>query len=204
MVAITERAEWAEQIRQIEANDPVQGGENGIDNIPHQQLANRTAYLKKQFDDLKKNHLSNNDLENSLDSDDSNKALTANQGKILKELIDSKSSQDDFTQSFAQNGYCKLPNGLVLQWGFVPASQLRIILAQSRECSAVVNLPIAFQHHCLNATATIKATKVGYWLDLFAQVVAFDNTSLTLQTATIEGYINADGYDGIFWQAIGF
>lgn len=34
MVTITERAEWVEQIRQIEANDPVQGGENGIDNIP--------------------------------------------------------------------------------------------------------------------------------------------------------------------------
>ena len=59
MVAITEQAVWVEQIRQIEVNDPVQGGENGIDNIPHQQLANRTAYLtsiryKKSFNLLKK------------------------------------------------------------------------------------------------------------------------------------------------------
>lgn len=52
MVTITERAEWVEQIRQIEANDPVQGGENGIDNIPHQQLANRTAYLKNRLDNF--------------------------------------------------------------------------------------------------------------------------------------------------------
>lgn len=52
MVAITEKAEWVEQIRQIEANDPVQGGENGIDNIPHQQLANRTAYLKNRLDNF--------------------------------------------------------------------------------------------------------------------------------------------------------
>lgn len=53
MVAITEQAVWADNIRQIEANDPVQGGENGIDNIPHQQLANRTAYLKKQQEALR-------------------------------------------------------------------------------------------------------------------------------------------------------
>ena len=54
MVAITEQAVWAEQIRQIEANDPVQGGENGIDNIPHQQLANRTAYLKREVEAVHK------------------------------------------------------------------------------------------------------------------------------------------------------
>lgn len=53
MVAITEQAIWVEQIRQIEANDPVQGGENGIDNIPHQQLANRTVYLKSEIDKAK-------------------------------------------------------------------------------------------------------------------------------------------------------
>lgn len=52
MVAITEKAEWSAQIRQIEEDDPVQGGENGIDNIPHQQLANRTAYLKERLDNL--------------------------------------------------------------------------------------------------------------------------------------------------------
>lgn len=53
MVAITEQAIWVEQIRQIEANDPVQGGENGIDNIPHQQLANRTVFLKSEIDRAK-------------------------------------------------------------------------------------------------------------------------------------------------------
>lgn len=53
MVAITEQAVWVEQIRQIEVNDPVQGGENGIDNIPHQQLASRTAFLKSEIDTAK-------------------------------------------------------------------------------------------------------------------------------------------------------
>lgn len=52
MVAITEQPIWEDDIRQIEANDPVQGGENGIDNIPHQQLANRTRYLKERMDGL--------------------------------------------------------------------------------------------------------------------------------------------------------
>lgn len=120
------------------------------------------------------------------------------------EGIPISTATDGFEQNLSQNGYCKLPNGLILQWGFIPLSQMRDIHAPSLEKSAVVNLPTAFQHRCLNATATIKATKVGYFLDLFTQVVAFDNTSLTLQTATTEVYNIADGYDGVFWQAIGF
>ena len=46
MANVNEQAVWVENINLIAEDDPVQGGENGIDNIPHQQLANRTVYLK--------------------------------------------------------------------------------------------------------------------------------------------------------------
>lgn len=197
MVAITERAEWAEQIRQIEANDPVQGGENGIDNIPHQQLANRTAYLKKQFDDLKKNHLSNNDLEDGLDSDASNKALTANQGKILKELIDSKSSQDDFTQSFAQNGYCKLPNGLMMQWGYYHLD------ANPNDTEHRVSFPTPFDRACFSLIGTRVAiagnTHEG---DGGMLVIAFNQNEFRVALQNFNATSNA--VRGFYWQAIGF
>jgi hypothetical protein len=58
MADITESASaWETGIYQLETVDPVLGGPPnratgaGMDNIPHQQLANRTAFLKKVIDD---------------------------------------------------------------------------------------------------------------------------------------------------------
>lgn len=52
MANLTETAEYTAGIYQYEETDPVQGGINGIDNLPNRQLANRTAYLKQQSDAL--------------------------------------------------------------------------------------------------------------------------------------------------------
>lgn len=48
MALIKETAEWVENIYLIEPNDPVEGGEDGVDNRPHIELANRTAFLNKK------------------------------------------------------------------------------------------------------------------------------------------------------------
>lgn len=52
MANLPEVAQWEPGVYQIEESDPVQGGANGIDNLPNKQLANRTAYLKQQQDAL--------------------------------------------------------------------------------------------------------------------------------------------------------
>lgn len=46
MANLTEVAEWTAGIYQLEEEDPVLGGENGIDNLQAKQLANRTLWLK--------------------------------------------------------------------------------------------------------------------------------------------------------------
>ena len=43
-------AEWVAGIYQLETNDPVMGGADGIDNLQATQLAKRTAYLKEQVE----------------------------------------------------------------------------------------------------------------------------------------------------------
>lgn len=48
MALIKETAQWADGIYLIEPNDPVEGGEDGVDNRPHIELANRTAFLNKK------------------------------------------------------------------------------------------------------------------------------------------------------------
>jgi hypothetical protein len=47
---IVENPQWELGIYQLETNDPVMGGAEGIDNLQAKQLANRTAFLKQQAD----------------------------------------------------------------------------------------------------------------------------------------------------------
>ena len=46
MADITEVEQWDAGVYQLETTDPVQGGADGIDNLPHKHLANRTLWLK--------------------------------------------------------------------------------------------------------------------------------------------------------------
>jgi len=48
MADITEAEQWDTGVYQLETTDPVQGGADGVDNIPHKALANRTVWLKAQ------------------------------------------------------------------------------------------------------------------------------------------------------------
>ena len=49
MADITEAEQWDTGVYQLETTDPVQGGADGVDNIPHKALANRTVWLKAQL-----------------------------------------------------------------------------------------------------------------------------------------------------------
>lgn len=52
MSGVTETAQWDDEVYLIEQTDPVEGGEEGIDNKPHKALANRSAYLKTLFESV--------------------------------------------------------------------------------------------------------------------------------------------------------
>ena len=54
MAELPETPSW-EGVYQIEEEDPVQGGPDGVDNQPHKNLANRTKYLKNELE----NHAAN-------------------------------------------------------------------------------------------------------------------------------------------------
>ncbi|MCO8421401.1 MULTISPECIES: phage tail protein [Burkholderia] len=50
MANLKEESRWEEGVYQFETSDPVQGGPDGVDNVPTKQLANRTRYLKDRAD----------------------------------------------------------------------------------------------------------------------------------------------------------
>ena len=55
MANLKEEAKWEEGIYQYELDDPLQGGEDGIDNVQGRQLANRTQYLKEKIEAVARN-----------------------------------------------------------------------------------------------------------------------------------------------------
>jgi len=64
MATLTEVIEWTEGIYQLETDDPVLGGADGIDNVQAKQLANRTQWLKQQMESAAE------DLTSHIDSSD--------------------------------------------------------------------------------------------------------------------------------------
>ncbi|MGX2974732.1 tail fiber protein [Ursidibacter arcticus] len=101
---------WVTQVYLIEENDPVHGGEQGITNRPLRELADRTEYLKAHLTPKQLGANSTNtssetghthaidsasttqkgivQLNNTLTSTSQEQALTAAQGKVLKDLVD--------------------------------------------------------------------------------------------------------------------
>ena len=62
---IEEVSEWVDRIYEITEEDYVHGGEHGFSNVPHEQLSNRTLYLKNELRALSSFVDSiNNDLDN--------------------------------------------------------------------------------------------------------------------------------------------
>jgi hypothetical protein len=154
--------EWiSNEVYQIEVTDPCQGhgvgssfGGLGIHNQPHQQLANRTAFLKQRQD---------TNIANIA-------ALTA--------FI------DGFIFDEAANGYWKLPatafsvGGTIfptLQWGFY--SWFGLTAAQVTNESFVITLPTSFPNKLYFAAGFIATNLTG------AQG-ALANSSMSLEVAT--------------------
>jgi hypothetical protein len=52
MSNLPENPSWPEGIYQIEVDDPIQGGVDGIDNRQARQLANRTLWLRQQLEQI--------------------------------------------------------------------------------------------------------------------------------------------------------
>lgn len=91
-------------------------------------------------------------------------------------------------QSLANNGYQKLPGGLILQWGgFLTTAG-----------AATITFPIAFPNACLNVQATCTASGPQ---DYIPTIGAKTATSVVIYTAGGDGVaINV----GFSWFAIGY
>ena len=129
MATLIDAAEFtSNEVYQIQATDPVEGAASGasfsgtgISNQPHQQLANRTAFLKQRQD------------------------------VNISNIAAMQAFQALFTGLMAQNGYLKIPiadinKGLIqyiIQWGLVNWGT-----PQTQGLYGPYSFPIAFPNAC--------------------------------------------------------
>jgi hypothetical protein len=137
MANLTDDPEFtANEIYEMQQTDGCEGaasgasfGGIGVNNQPHQQLANRTAFLKERQD--------------------------VNIGNIATLLA----FMAEFVSSIGANGYLKIPVNdialgervLIVQWGF------QTVAFAPNDIQVVVNWPLAFPTACLFAMATAQA-----------------------------------------------
>ena len=193
MATLIDSAEFtANEIYQIQQTDPVEGAATGasfsgvgVSNQPHQQLANRTAFLKQRQD--------------------------TNIGNIgvLQAFV------AGFAGSLQTNGYMMIPivdvqRGLVaaiVQWGFFPLSQARI----RQDTEYVVNWPIAFPNTILVPPFASNFYYATGGANLVVSPTAYTRTGATFVLDVPGAAINASDVpvgpevtNGFSWLAIGF
>lgn len=89
-----------------------------------------------------------------------------------------------FGQSLSTNGWCRLPNGMIMQWGV--------------SNDLTITFPIAFSSACLNVQATLKEA-VAFQANYSGFHIATMTT--TGATITINGQYNAADF---YYSAIGY
>ena len=189
MATLIDAAEYtSNEVYQIQATDPVEGAASGasfsgtgVSNQPHQQLANRTAFLKQRQD-----------------------VNVSNIGVL-------QAFQALFTGRMAQNGYLKIPvadinKGLiqyVIQWGFVNWGQP----GNPHGLYGPYTFPIAFPNACevfLPITVNPNASSSSNGEDVI--MVPFTDLPTATQFWVYNNALGAgnDNNSGFYWIAIGF
>jgi hypothetical protein len=191
MTTLIDSAEFtANEVYEIGQTDPVEGaatgasfGGIGISNQPHQQLANRTAFLKERQD-----------------------ANIANIGLL-------QTFAAGFAGSLQTNGYLRIPitdpqRGAVvaiIQWGYYALAQVRI----ANDTEYTVSWPIRFPTAILiPPLATNFYFKTG-GMNTAASVVSYNQNGATFVLDVPGDLFGVNGAtaevsNGFSWLAIGF
>ena len=111
--------------------------------------------------------------------------------QVLKTILD--------TNNKAENGYCKLPNGLILQWGVNYSAGITV-----QQYSKTINFPIAFPNDCLNVQLTLN--DVGYGSNPLATGVGMTSRTKSNFVATFKDVRTSPPSINLylFWFAIGY
>lgn len=121
-------------------------------------------------------------LNNTLTSTATNQALTAAQGNVLNARF-----VNDFLNLKSENGYQKLPGGLIIQWGLSTGASSR-----------TATFPIAFPNECLNISGSTYMSLITFQTCSFRNAT---NQNFGIQTGDVN---NVAQPNPVKWFAIGY
>jgi len=187
MATLIDAAEYtSNEVYQIQATDRVEGAASGasfsgtgISNQPHQQLANRTAFLKQRQD------------------------------VNIANIATLQAFEAMFAGLMGPNGYLTIGvndinRGLlqyIIQWGSVfPGG------GDANDTSYTVTWPIAFPNACVWAMPALSNSKAESQTGkLVMETVSFTKTDGIFQSDYLGGTLGSQlPNDGFYWLAIGF
>lgn len=99
------------------------------------------------------------------------------------------------TASAGANGYCRLPGGLIFQWGGTDTFQ--------NEGAFAVTFPIEFPTACFRAIPTVVNATAGTNRDVWAQRTSLSTTGFTGFAQWTGNGGSVGTIDGVDWWAIG-
>lgn len=186
MANLVEQARWATGIYQIEENDPVQGGANGITNRPQKELANRTFYLKQEVE--RRVGLSGNE---TINGEKTFLALTKVAKGIRLAQTEALLNGGNYAEIFADgNTFWITHKGAV--WRFYPDGRITVnnkkIYGENSKpsFSEILNVPIASLNRqgIVQLTDAINNTSSSLAASAKAVKTAYDKAVEALNAAT--------------------
>lgn len=121
-------------------------------------------------------------------------------GNLSDAAVSEKAVSDVFSTGFLsskqQNGYAKLPSGIILQWG-----KLKDLEQDARKNLA---FPIAFPNACLNASATYIADSSFGQAGGVMYVANITKTGMTIEYQTVDNDASNFPKRDAFWFATGY
>lgn len=109
--------------------------------------------------------------------------------------------------STTANGYTRLPNGFIMQFGFIPYADNTGDLTGTTTGEKVFSLsfPVVFPNACLSLNTTICIAELEVENDTWSQVYGVTASGATILNQTTNAESSSQQpYLGIYWQAIGY
>lgn len=158
----------------------------GNDCVQEYRVKNVDLAFRRSFEGNSWSAWKKMNVERSSDISDFNQAVN--------NLINQSLTQN-FTHSFTDNGWQKLPSGLIIQWGVKNHDRY------PGERQETITFPLAFPRKCLNISTTVIASNTGQG-DSTVNVISETRTAFTVG---LEGFGGSTGhYRGYKWFAIGY
>ena len=121
-------------------------------------------------------------------------------GNLSDTAVSEKAVSDVFSAGFLsskqENGYTKLPNGIILQWG-----RVKDIAYDGRKD---LTFPISFPNACLNASAAYIADTSFVQASGVMYVANITKTGMTIEYQTVDSDASNFPKRDAFWFAIGY